>query len=201
MLRVTQGSRSARPRFLRTQNAISLRAPRLRVYELYTTGPGGHISNSSRFYDSGMWIARVRAKSIKHAYWLLASQVGSMTERQPGIVFLDSSAGPQIAGWPWDLPMRTYGPRWWRGAKLPPKGWPRRYDDIAALEREAETRVRSQEPSSVRHGSAFRVYTAADIDVCGAAVDAAMRRLVRDTSPESGQSRTPYRGRVSTPSR
>ena len=142
------------------------------MYILYTNGPGETIYYGSRDYDSGMWIAHVRAPRIREAYRLLARQIGAPSGREPGIVRLDSSAGPMYAGWPWKLPMSKYGPGW-SPRSLPPKGWPRRIDEINELERTASCRTRQ------RLGMENQtVFSATDIYRLGDAVESEMRRAV-----------------------
>lgn len=84
---------------------------RLRTYELYTSAPGGRISNAGRDYHSGMWVVQVRARSIRQAYALLARQVVSagMTE---GVVAIDNSQPRYVGGhvhWPWHMPQAVVG--------------------------------------------------------------------------------------------
>ena len=44
-----------------------------RIYELYTWGPGCSVTNQGKCYRTGMWVLKVRAMSIKQAYYLASS--------------------------------------------------------------------------------------------------------------------------------
>jgi len=81
----------------------------VRIYELYTAYPGGAITNLTKNYHSGMWIAKVRANNVRQAYALLSQQVVAQGSGG-GIVSLDNSFGP-ISGWPWKS--RELYPKHW----------------------------------------------------------------------------------------
>ena len=154
---------------LHPHDAYEPRTRRLREYTLYTTGPDGRIFAGSREYYSGVWIARVRASSVRHAYSLLARQTGA-TGHGVGIVRLDNSGGPAGAGWPWRLPMKMYGPNW-LASSLPPNGWPANTDEIRALERTAQRNVTRKHPRFAG------LISTADLDEFGSLVDLELRRL------------------------
>jgi hypothetical protein len=86
----------------------------MKTYELFTTGPGGEITNSvvtaSRWPPC--WRATVKAESIRYAYSRLARQVESQEHGNAGVVSLDHNNGPSAAGWPWRM-QRPY-PKYWR---------------------------------------------------------------------------------------
>lgn len=84
-----------------------------RIYELYVGCPGGRPTNKSIDYHSGMWIAEIRATSIKQAYAILYAQSFSKSYYDIGIVGMDNSSGPG-RGWPWKG-RPCSGPDWTRG--------------------------------------------------------------------------------------
>jgi hypothetical protein len=173
----------------RRENAISgtkSRRTRLRKYTLFTTGPEGRISCWGRDYYSGMWIARIRAKSIKDAYYLLAHQIGAPGGRnsrgESGILTLSSSQPLSLMGWPWDLPLSQYGPTYWHPSELPPKGWPKHSDDIMDLERAATRHARQ------RLGLNGPFVSGADIVRLADAVENEMHRVVKRSYAEQRSS-------------
>jgi len=84
---------------------------RVKEYELYTHG-FGEISNQYPSRGAKPWVIRVRAKSIKQAYWLLGNEeVGSETKL--GIVFVDHSNGPNMLDdWPFSFDVEEVDCPW-----------------------------------------------------------------------------------------
>jgi hypothetical protein len=74
----------------------------MKTYRLFTTGPGGQITNRSLDYSKGgyPWIVKVRAASVQKAYGFLSRQTEA-TSRGPGVISVDRSSGPRQ--WPWDM--------------------------------------------------------------------------------------------------
>lgn len=75
----------------------------MRTYKLFTTGPGGRITNKTVDYAKGgfPWIVEVRAESLRDAHRLLSAQTPARDLKSKGIVSIDRSAGP--GQWPWDI--------------------------------------------------------------------------------------------------
>jgi len=94
-----------------------LRGAEMRIYTLFTSGPGGRITNQTGKYRNGQWIATVRAYSVTEAYSHLARQqwtehrnpvlgnksnADDPTDSREGILFI--YGGPEGNSWPWELP-------------------------------------------------------------------------------------------------
>ena len=74
----------------------------MKEWEIYTGGPDGPTTHLGAERDQGNyeWTVWVRAKSMKEAKALLASQAEA-TGDAPGVVRVDRAAGP--GHWPWDM--------------------------------------------------------------------------------------------------
>ena len=81
---------------------------RRRTYELYCSSPGSIVKYYGR---SKPWVIKVRAVSIKQAYWLVGNQV--MFDGYKGIISLDNCDGPNRS-FPFADRMRAALPRSWR---------------------------------------------------------------------------------------
>jgi hypothetical protein len=85
----------------------------LKIYKLFTTGPGGKITNKGVDYSKGgyPWVVEVRAASVNEAYRLLGGQIVAPTNRQAGVLSVDRSSGPP-SRWPWEMDKATVAPQW-----------------------------------------------------------------------------------------
>jgi hypothetical protein len=85
----------------------------MKIYKLFTTGPGGKITSESLDYSRGgyPWIVEVRATSIREAYGLLNRQIAAATSKEVGVVSVDRSSGPP-SEWLWDMDKDTVAPQW-----------------------------------------------------------------------------------------
>jgi hypothetical protein len=85
----------------------------MKTYTLFTSGPGGRITNKSIDYSKGgyPWMAKVRAKSVEDANRLLKRQIAATTPRGEGVVSLDISSGPS-KNWPWAMDRDTVASQW-----------------------------------------------------------------------------------------
>ena len=92
------------------------KAPRrIREYELYALSPDV-FSNLTSWYSeqhTKPWVIRLRAKSIKQAYWLMGNQVVSPDGKAVGITQVGHSWGPSmLESWPFSFDISEVDNSW-----------------------------------------------------------------------------------------
>lgn len=82
----------------------------MKIYKLFSDGPGS-VFGKYRTHPRP-WIIKVRARSIRQAYWLVAHQQVSI-DGGVGITWMDHSHGPEMLDhWPFRFDISEVGNNW-----------------------------------------------------------------------------------------